>query len=213
MALSTYSDLQTAVGEWLAKSNLSARAPDFIRLAESHLNRTVRVQQNRLTATQTVLAGSWTTGMPTGALEVLYVAHTDTGDEVLPAVPINNVEDFYPMTNAGRPTRYAIANSTIGFNRVLDQDYTFLISYYKKWDIETDLTNWLLTNAPDAYLFASLAEAADYQRNDAALAKYVARRDAAVQSILNANSSNRRAILTVDPALRGRGAFDIETGL
>jgi hypothetical protein len=37
MALSTYSDLQTAVATWLHRSDLTAIIPDLITLAETHL--------------------------------------------------------------------------------------------------------------------------------------------------------------------------------
>lgn len=213
MALATYTDLRDAVAEWLAKSNLSARAPDFIALAESHLNRAVRIRQNMTTAPLTLTGGTATVSLPSDFLEEIELNYADEPWELNHA-PFDRIDYVNTAdSTAARPSWYAITSDSIVFETEADQTYTLLLRYYRKWDIETDSTNWLLTNAPDAYLFASLAEAADYQRDDAALAKYVARRDAAVQSILNANSRNQRAILTVDPALRGRGAFDIETGL
>ena len=40
MALSTYSDLTTAVANWTARADLTSRIPEFIKLAESDFNRT-----------------------------------------------------------------------------------------------------------------------------------------------------------------------------
>jgi len=41
----TYSGLQTAVGDWLARSDLSSNIPDFITLFEAEANRTLRTRQ------------------------------------------------------------------------------------------------------------------------------------------------------------------------
>ncbi len=45
MSLANYSDLQTAIGNWLDHSLFSARYPDFIQLFEATANRRLRVRQ------------------------------------------------------------------------------------------------------------------------------------------------------------------------
>lgn len=212
MALSTYSDLQTAVGEWLAKSNLSTRAPDFIRLAEAHLNRVVRIRQNMTTTSLTLTQGSASVSLPTGFLEEIELNYADEQYE-LNRAPFDKI-DFENTSDSVsfRPAWYAITSDSIIFETEADQTYALTLRYYRAWDIATDTTNWLLTNAPDAYLFGSLAEAADYQRDYQAYAKYIARRDAAIQSILNTDARNKRAVLTHDPALVGGGYFDYRAG-
>jgi hypothetical protein len=39
MALDNYTDLQTAIGNWLNRADLSAQIPDFITLAETQFSR------------------------------------------------------------------------------------------------------------------------------------------------------------------------------
>ena len=39
MALSTYSDLKTAIANFLARDDLTTQIPDFIRLAEARMSR------------------------------------------------------------------------------------------------------------------------------------------------------------------------------
>src|SRR6185312_222580 len=57
MGLSTYSDLQTAVASWLAKSSDSAitgKAPDFVTLAESRIKddlKTLAMEQKNVAYT------------------------------------------------------------------------------------------------------------------------------------------------------------------
>ena len=42
MAITTYAELQTAIGDWLNRADLDQKIPDFIRLAESTLNDVLR---------------------------------------------------------------------------------------------------------------------------------------------------------------------------
>ncbi len=42
MAISTYAELQTATANWLDRTDLSSRIPEFIDLAEATFNRTIR---------------------------------------------------------------------------------------------------------------------------------------------------------------------------
>jgi hypothetical protein len=39
VSISTYTELQTAVANWLARDDLTARIPEFIALAEAKFNR------------------------------------------------------------------------------------------------------------------------------------------------------------------------------
>jgi len=38
MSIATYSELQTAVADWMHRTDLTAKIPDFITLAESRIN-------------------------------------------------------------------------------------------------------------------------------------------------------------------------------
>src|SRR5437667_12907707 len=44
MALTNYSDLQSQVGNWLARSDLAANIPDFVTLFEACANRRLRTR-------------------------------------------------------------------------------------------------------------------------------------------------------------------------
>ncbi len=44
MSLSTYSDLQTSIANYLARSDLTSIIPDFITLAENRLRRELRIR-------------------------------------------------------------------------------------------------------------------------------------------------------------------------
>ena len=55
MAIATYSDLQTAIANFLARTDLTSQIPDFIKLAESRMSRELetRSQEKRVQATLT----------------------------------------------------------------------------------------------------------------------------------------------------------------
>ena len=50
MAITTYSELQTAIDNWLARTDLAGRSPEFIALAEARMNRELetRSQEKRV---------------------------------------------------------------------------------------------------------------------------------------------------------------------
>ncbi len=51
MSISTYAELQTAVGNWLNRADLTARIPEFIELFEARVKRDLRVRQMEKRAT------------------------------------------------------------------------------------------------------------------------------------------------------------------
>ena len=55
MAFTTYSELKTTVANYLGRSDLTSVIPDFIRLAETRLQRELRTRQmlNSATASMT----------------------------------------------------------------------------------------------------------------------------------------------------------------
>ena len=64
MAINTYATLQTAVANWLDRSDLTDRIPEFIALAEARMHRTLRlaimlnVDQTTLGGAATLVAGT-----------------------------------------------------------------------------------------------------------------------------------------------------------
>jgi hypothetical protein len=75
MALTTFSQLKTSIANYLNRSDLTGVIPDFITLAESKLNRNLRLRKMQTTTTLTCVSGTATIDLPTDFLEVvqLYV--------------------------------------------------------------------------------------------------------------------------------------------
>ena len=87
------------------------------------------------------------------------------------------------------------------------------MNYFNKWDVETDDTNWLLQNAPDAYLYASLLEAKAYTKKLEDVGLWSSGLDVAINDLnRNDNRSRRNATSRVDSAIIKAGRFDINRG-
>ena len=72
MAISTYAELQTAAANWLDRTDLSSRIPEFIDLAESTFNRTIR-NHRMITKNDSYSLGARYVNLPTAPLEIIRI--------------------------------------------------------------------------------------------------------------------------------------------
>lgn len=194
MAISTYAQLQTAIASYLHTSDLTSNIVDFITLAESRLNRRVRLLQQEVESTASYSGSSNKIQLPTGFIELLDLkikksTDTDYKYEQLIHIPSDRIQEKYTDTT-GRPQYYTLRDQ-IEFERLPDTTYTLKMHYLKRWDIATDLTNWLLTNYPDAYLYGALIEAEPYLVNDQRLNTWIRLFEAAMEEIDEVDQRNR----------------------
>ena len=180
MAITTYAELQTAAANWLDRTDLTARIPEFIDLAEASFNRTIR-QPQMIAKNDSFSISSQYTTLPTDTLEVIRI--------VVDVQPVITLEYLTPeelsekpasLTGTGKPYYFTIVGGASGQLEVLrspDSTYTSSIVYYTKIPALTDsaTSNWLLLNHPDIYLFGTLAEAEPYLKNDERLPVWLTR--------------------------------------
>lgn len=158
MALATYSDLLTAVGAWLNRTDLTATIPDFIRLAESEFNRVLRTVEMEATTSLTVTSGA--VAVPADFLGVrsLYIANA-TLDYITPGEALEDA-------STGVPAYYTIIEGQFIFRPSQSTTATLYYSQSIPALTVSNTTNWLMTKHPDLYLFATLAQAEFYGWND-----------------------------------------------
>lgn len=156
--ISRYEDLVFAVGEYLDRDDLVDLMPRFIGLAELRLNRDLRADQQTVSTTLTTVSGTAT--LPTDFMEAkaAYV----TNYRPLRAMAEEEVADFEA---SGSPVGFVIRAGIIRL--IPSADVTFNLVYARKIPSLTAAspTNWLLTNAPDLYLWATCVEAATYAKS------------------------------------------------
>lgn len=176
MSISNYSELQTAVANWLARSDLTSYIPDFITLAEARIYREMKVRQMETALDATISSG--VIAVPSGytSMKFAYV----NGSPVTPLERMSLEEMYrqYPVrSSSGKPRFFARNGSNFEFGPYPDSDYTIKGVYYKKLDAlsGSNTSNWLLTDAPDLILFGALLEAKAFIMDDKRISLWEAR--------------------------------------
>ena len=154
MAIGTYSELKTAIASWAHRSNLTASLGDLVALAEADIRKDVRCQAMETLTTGT-LTGE-TLAFPTGFIWAKWLKVNRYSLEYMTP---DNYSDLSEQDDTS--ARYTIIGQDIYvLNGASGDSYSLL--YYKSFtafSADAD-TNWLLTNHPDVYLWASCKQAA-----------------------------------------------------
>lgn len=164
MAITNYTELQTEVGAWLNRSDLSSKIPDFITLAESEFNRRIRIAQNETRTTLSVSSNTATLPSDFAAIRSL----SDADGELTYVVPAEFAN--YEENDATSSKVYTIVDDTI---RTMTSEASLTLAYYATIPaLASNSTNWLLTRSPNLYLFTSLAYGALYLKDSGAMVEY-----------------------------------------
>lgn len=212
MAITTYGELQSAAATWLVRADLTQRIPEFIALAEARLNRVLRARLAETEATLTASVGARTILLPTGFAEPLALWIVQGGARE--ALRFIDPSLLAATSLQGQPCSWSVDGTNLAFDRPCDQAYTLVLRMLAKFALsDAAPTNALLADYPDAYLFATLAEAGPFLR-DADLAQtYEGRLSRAIDEI-NAKDARSRAAQTLvtDIPRRPGVGFDINRG-
>jgi len=164
--ITSYSTLQTAVADYLARDDLTSYIPNFIQNAENKLYRTLNLR-NEETALSVAISSS-VAAVPSDfkALKLAYV--DDTPVRLLKWVTLDEIYRDYPYRSYSS-TPYVISRE--GSNFVFGppaEDGTLAGIYYAKLDSlsDTNTTNWYTDNAPEVLLYGALLESAPFIKDD-----------------------------------------------
>ena len=169
MAISTYSELQTAVANWLDRDDLTDRIPEFITLCEARFNRSLRIRaMETLDISVDTVAGTSTVALPTGYVQMRDINLITSPITQLQYLTPEIMNRVHAGSNSGKPETYTIIANKILFGPTPDAVYDISMLYYKTFDALSDSapTNWVITNAPDVYLYGTLLEAEPFLMND-----------------------------------------------
>lgn len=169
MALSTYTELRDTVSSWLEKPEIDQEIPTFIRLAESRIDRELR-HWRQVARTSISLAGQYNSVLPTDFIQPirLQILTGSTGE----VAPISNAAMLVLRgernDRVGTPTNYALTAGQIEVYPTPDATYSASLVYYGRVPAlsTVNTTNWLLTEAPDVYLYGTLLHSAPYLGDD-----------------------------------------------
>jgi hypothetical protein len=201
MALSTYAELKTSIGDWLNRSDLTNAIPDFISLAEAQVERTLRTRQMIVRANASFDAQYG--AVPADFLETKSLKLTSTNPqtplEFLSIDALDNKASEY--TGSGKPRFFGVVGGQFRLVPVPDATYTTELTYYAKLTKLSNsvTTSWLLTSSPDIYLYGALLQAAPYLQDDARIQVWSSLYDRAMSELQTADdrgASSGGALLT-----------------
>jgi hypothetical protein len=166
MAISTNAGLESAIADWLDRSDLTSRVPDFVVLAEARFNRIVRAPDMLSRDDAFVVDGQYK-AIPTGFLEARRITLLTSPVTPLEYVTPETMADLrIGRTASGKPIYYTVSGTNFEFFPSPDSAYTASVLYYTRLTPNATSENWLFTAHPDIYLWGALVAAEAYIRND-----------------------------------------------
>ena len=188
MAITTYAELQTATANWLDRTDLTARIPEFIELSEANFNRVIR-QPDMVTKNDSFSLTSRYNTLPSDTLEIVRIVLDLTPVIVLEYLTPEEIsERRVSMSATGKPYYFTVIGGSSNQLEVVpspDSTYTSSIVYYTRIAALSDsaTSNWLLAAHPDIYLFGTLVEAEPYLKNDERMPMWTSRLDKALTAL------------------------------
>ena len=190
----TLSTLKTAVQNYVesAETTFVASLDTFIEEAEERILKAVELPVFRKNVTGTASASNTYLSTPTDFLASYSLAVISSSVySYLLFKHVSFIRDFTPnASTTGLPKYYALFddNSFI-LAPTTDQTFTFELHYkYRPASLTTTSgtdTTWLSNNAPDALLYGTLVEAANFLKNPQETALYEQRFVQAVNGLKN----------------------------
>ena len=167
MAITTYSELKTAVADFLNRDDLTSAIPNFVSLAEASLNR--RMRSPEMVTRATVPVDAEYENRPADWMETIRYQITTNPITVLEFVtPEEAIIQKTKFSASGVPMFFSTVGTQFQHVPAPDGSYTGELMYYARVPglSDTNTSNWLLTANPDIYLYATLVQSAPYLKED-----------------------------------------------
>jgi len=166
--MDTFANLKTTIADYLARDDLTSNIPDFITLAESRMNKELRIREMMKRSTTTTTASDDTNLLPTGFLEARDIFIDGNPKTPLMYVTPGHYSAIYGGSETGKPKVFTVIGSEMRLGPSPDAVYTVEMLYYGRITALSDsaTSNDILTNYPDLYLYGSLIEAEPFLQND-----------------------------------------------
>jgi hypothetical protein len=202
--ITNYATLQSAIADYLNRADLTSQIQTFIQFCEADLNTRLRSREMIVNATATsdgqfvALPPDWLEAinmMIVGGQSPLRYITPDEADTIIKAQTFTSTR-FYSMTTG-----------IIELVPPAVDDITIDMVYYGKIPALSDAntTNWLLTKAPDVYLYGALTHAAPFLMDDQRMAVFSQIYLARVQSL---QDESQKALHSGSPLIsRPRGVY------
>jgi len=191
MALTTYSELQTAIADRMNRSSDTAFIPDWITIAEKEIVRWARVDWLE-TETDLTPSGAFVT-LPDdfNSLRSLYWAYSNYRVPLEQVSP-DLIDKLSPSNETGFSGYFCIQGTQIQLRPAPSGGDDVTIRYYFKPEMlsDTNTSNEILVNAPDMLFYRALVEGYDHIRNHELAQKYLQQYEK-IAEVIRKDSHNR----------------------
>jgi hypothetical protein len=196
MAITNYTNLKSSIADFLNRDDLTDVIPTFIALAEADFNRNVRHYKMEKRSNGEQSGGDEWMQIPSDWLETIRLHVIAGGTSAVTLTSRAAMADIRAKNeniSTKTPYLYCHADSQFELYPTPSEDMQFELLYYQKIPAlnDSDTTNWLLTDAPDVYLYGALKHSASYLQDDARLQVWQAQYQEALLN-LNAYADNAR---------------------
>lgn len=174
MPITTYTQLQQAIADNLARSDLTSFLPDFVTMAENWLNygsdnsEALRCREMEAVTSLPPTAGVCT--LPSDYIEYRRVTEVAGVRRPLSFITPDMAEINYPSRSSGLGEKFTIIGSSL-YTFPLVSNNVELVYYQALPPLASNTSNWLLAKSPSTYLRAALVQAAEFLKNDQEAAK------------------------------------------
>ncbi len=185
-----FEGLSALIATYTVRDDLADVIPTFIALAEARLQRELPVAEREAETISTI--SSTEIVLPSDFAGVRTI-HLET-DPITILEPMGLDALHRLGGGSGKPAFYAIVSGVgLTVRPEPDQDYVFNLNYYQRIPALSDSnpSNWLIEDHPDAYLAASLVEAFAFLMDEQRATFWEARTQGAIAAIRSA--SNRKS--------------------
>jgi hypothetical protein len=188
----SYTTLQSTIADYLARTDLTAQIPEFIRLAEDRLRRDLRIRQMLKVATAVATTGDSTVSLPSDFLAMKDLHIQGNPVKTIEFLSTSNFFRNAGTSYKGAPNYYTLLGSEFQFAPVPDSDYTLQMVYFYQPDYlsDTNPSNLWLAYTPDLLLYASLGEAEPYLMNDERLQTWASMYDRGLNAVIKSDDDS-----------------------
>jgi hypothetical protein len=190
--VTSYTTLLTAVGDYLARSDLTTFTPNFVQNFEERFYRDSQNWASWMeTAFSSATASSGVVAVPAAylGLKVAYISGQNSAP--LKRINVDQLYQRYPRAgSSGVPVYIARRGANFEFGPMPSNGTELAGTYYAKPTVLRSYTtggadavaHFLIVNAPDLLLYGALLEAEPFLKNDSRLIVWASFYDKALQA-------------------------------
>lgn len=180
--ITNYTTLQSTIADYLNRADLTAQIPTFIQLAEADFNTRLRTREMIVRAE--AQSSNEFVQLPADWLEAINL-HIVDGAQPLRFVTLDEADYINKQQIFTNVAAYSLMNGAIELIPAPGADIDIEMIYYGKiTPLSAQVsTNWLLTKAPDVYLYGSLLHAQPFLMDDQRMPVFAALYNARVEAL------------------------------